>query len=317
MFLFTVKRFFYATLTLAVLGIVVFFALRIAPGGPVAFLMGPDQSNREREAAIAKNLGLDQPLPIQLWRWLGNMAKGDFGYSYFHRQDTLTVISERFPATLELALVCFTLAIVVGVGAGALAAYFSGSLFDKLVCNTALIILAVPSVWMGLLLIVIFAATLKILPSAGQETLGNSGNILDHLVHLILPSLSLSAGYIATFALNTREVVAETLSADYIRTARAKGLSENWVVYRHAIRNALIPIISLGGMALPDLLGGSAVVEAVFAWPGIGQLMVDSFGRRDYPVVLAISMLAAVTVLFCSWLSDVLYHLADPRIKYG
>ncbi|MEI7555537.1 ABC transporter permease [Candidatus Chlorohelix sp.] len=317
MFLFTVKRFFYAALTLAVLAIVVFFALRIAPGGPVAFLMGPDQSNREREAAIAKNLGLDQPLLIQLWRWLGNMAKGDFGYSYFHRQDTLAVISERFPATLELALVCFTLAIVLGVGAGALAAYFSGSIFDKFVSNTALIILAVPSVWMGLLLIVIFAATLKILPSAGQETLGNSGNILDHLAHLILPSLSLSSGYIATFALNTREVVAETLSADYIRTARAKGLSESWVVFRHAIRNALIPIISLGGMALPDLLGGSAVVEAVFAWPGIGQLMVDSFGRRDYPVVLAISMLVAVTVLFCSWLSDVLYHLADPRIKYG
>ncbi|MBA3948253.1 MAG: ABC transporter permease [Herpetosiphonaceae bacterium] len=229
----------------------------------------------------------------------------------------MEVIGQRLPATIELALICFVVAMIAGVVAGTLAAYKPRGWADQIISSVSVILLALPAVWLGLLLIVIFAATLNILPSAGRQTIGGADALVDHLRHLVLPVLTLSAGYAATVALSVREVVVETLAAEYIRTARSKGLGEAAVVVQHALRNALIPIITLAGLTLPDLLGGSVVVETVFAWPGVGQLTAESVARRDYPVLLAVSLIVACAVLVSSLLADILYHVADPRIIYG
>lgn len=313
---FALHRLAQVSLTLLLLAAGAFAVIRSAPGGPAAVLLGPDYYTPEREASINRTLGLDQPLPIQFGRWLQALVAGDVGHSYFHKRAASEVVAERLVPTIVLGAVAWTSSLVIGVGLGAWAALRRGRRIDRIVTSTAILALSTPSFWLGILLIVVFAAWLRILPSAGLVSVGNEDSLADKVWHLALPALTLTAGHAASLALYARAAVVEVVGRDFIRTAHAKGLADRTVAIRHVLRNAAIPIVTIAGLNLAHLLEGSVVVETVFAWPGIGQLTVASVGRRDYPVLMVVALLAGVAVAVASLLTDLAYRWLDPRLGY-
>lgn len=313
---FALKRAGQLGLTVAVLAVCVFVAVRIAPGGPAASLLSAEELTPERIRELERQLGLDAPLHDQLGQWLGQLGQGDFGASYFFRRSAKDVVLERLPATLTLGATSLVVALLIGVSAGVWAASRPGSVVDQIVSSSAVALLATPNFSFGLLLIVLFAAWLRLLPSSGAGPPGYEPTLLESLRYLILPAVTMAAHPAATLALYTRSATLEALASEYVRTARAKGLSARNVAWRHALPNATIPIVTLVGLQLPHLVEGSIVVEAVFTWPGIGALTVASVGRRDYPVLLVITLLAGVGVALASFLTDLAHHLLDPRADY-
>jgi peptide/nickel transport system permease protein len=317
MIAFTLRRAGQASLTLVALAVATFFLLHLTPGGPAQMLLGPDRYTPEREAAINRQLGLSQPLPTQLVRWLIALVRGDLGYSYFMRRPAFEVVRERLPATLLLGGLAFIVALVGGVSWGIWAAARRGSWLDRLLSTIAVVTVSIPSFWLGIGLIVVFAAWLRLLPSAGVAAIGREHDVGDRARHLVLPLLTIAAAHTASLALYTRAALMETLGQDYIRTARSLGARERRVLWGHALRNAAIPVTTQAGLTLPHLIEGSVIVESVFSWPGIGQLTIASVGRRDYPILLVVTLLVGVIVVLATFLTDLVYHWLDPRIRYA
>ena len=291
---FALRRAAQVLLTLAILALAAFLTIRSAPGGPAQVLLGPDRVTPELEAELNQQLGLDRPLPEQFARWVASLVQGDLGYSYFHRRPATDVVGERLPATLLLGGLAFVLSLGGGVALGVWAALCRGSWVDRALSSAAVGVVSTPSFWLGIVLIVIFTAWLRVLPSAGMAPIGREDDLLERGRHLLLPLLTMAAPHAASLALYTRAAMLEALAADYTRTARAKGASERQVAWRHALRNAAIPIATIAGLNLPHVVEGSVIVESVFAWPGLGQLTVASVSCRDYPILLAVTLLVAL-----------------------
>jgi peptide/nickel transport system permease protein len=288
----------------------------LAPGGPLSQFAVSSQMTAEDLDRITKQLGLDRPLPIQYLDWSGRMLRGDWGQSYRDGDAVLSVIGSHLAATLELMVTASIIAILLGCWIGVLGALRRYSLFDQLATVGAMVALSIPTFWFGLVAIYLFSVTLGWLPSGNRETIGN-GSLPDLLHHLVAPALVLALVETAMWARFMRSSMLDVINQDYIRTARAKGLPEWRIVTLHALRNALLPMITVAGLQFPTLLGGALVTETVFTWPGMGRLFLDSIGYRDYPVVMGILMFSASMVLIGSLLADILYAVIDPRIRVG
>jgi len=302
---FLAQRLFRALIALWLVSTVVFVVMRLS-GDPVPLLLPPDAPISEMER-VRRELGLDRPLPVQYAVFLRNTLKLDFGRSLHFRQPAFSVVSGYIPATLELGLTAFFLAALVAVPVGLLSAMKRNTLLDHAAMGFALIGQAAPTFFLGILFILLLSLKLDLFPTSGR---GNWSN-------LVLPALTLGAFTMASIARLTRSAVLEVLRADYIRTARAKGLGEALVVAKHTFRNAAIPILTITALQFGTLLGGAVVTEPVFSWPGIGRLAVQSIYNRDYPVVQCTVFLAAVMFIIINFIVDLLYGFLDPRARVG
>jgi peptide/nickel transport system permease protein len=309
-----IRRLAQTVVLLLVVSLGVFALVTQAPGGPGILL---DRNMGLAEIAQMRALlGLDQPLHVQYLRWLGQVLRGNLGVSYQAGLPVLEIIGQMLPNTLLLSAAALALALVVAIPAGVISAVRPYSRTDQAVTFLALFGISVPTFWLGLLLIVLFSIVLGWLPPGGMQTIGGPRSALDVLRHLLLPAFVLGAATMALFARYTRSSVMAVLRDDYVRTARAKGLAESAVVYRHALRNALLTIVTVVGVQLPRLVGGAAVTETVFAWPGMGSLAVRAAFERDYPMIMGITLVISAVVALTSLLVDLLYVYVDPRIRY-
>ena len=307
---------------------IVFFILGLAPGDPTGVYFGPGMSPEVLEQ-LRRNLGLDDPILIRYGRWLGAFLTGDFGYSLAAGMPVRARLAAALPNTLVLAFGALVLAFLAGTVLGVIQAVRKDSLLDSALGALVLFFYSMPSFWLAIMLILLFSVGAGSLwdwpfslPASGMagphhDLLGPVGRLGDRILHLILPVLSLFLILAAGVSRYVRASMLEVLHQDYIRTARAKGLRESSVVVRHALRNALIPVVTLFGLYFPFLLSGTVFVEYVFAWPGMGKLMVDSILMRDYPVVLAATFVFGVMVVVGNLLADLLYGVVDPRIREG
>lgn len=311
---FLLRRFAQAVLLLFIVSIIGFAILHLAPGGPLSqFAAGGEMAQQDLDR-IAEQLGLNRPLPIQYAEWLWRMLAGDWGSSYRDGQPVLHVIASHIGATLELMLTSTLLAMLLGAWIGILGAIRRYSLFDSLATIGAMIALSIPTFWFGLVVIYVFSVGLGWLPAGNRYTIGD-GSLLNQVHHLIGPVMVLALVSTAVWSRYMRSSMLEVVNQDYVRTARAKGLPERSILIRHALRNALLPMITITGLHVPTLLSGALVTETIFTWPGMGRLFLDSISYRDYPVVMGILMFTAVLVLLGSLVADLLYGIADPRIS--
>jgi peptide/nickel transport system permease protein len=296
--------------------IVIFAIIQAAPGGPEGALLetgrfiAPEviESYRER-------LGVDQPIPVQYVRWLSAALTGDLGVSFSTTRPVADMILERLPATLELMGASFLLAAVVALALGIFSAVRQYSTFDFLATGFSFVGIAMPVFWFALILQLLFSVKLGWLPVAGTETVGDT-SLADHLKHLILPGVVLSFRYIAGWSRYLRSSLLGVLRTDYVRTARAKGLPEISVIGIHALRNALIPLVSIMALNLAGMFSGAVITETIFAWPGIGRMFVQAMFQRDYPLLMGILLLGSVMVIVFNLVADILYGVLDPRIRY-
>jgi len=294
--------------------LIAFSLLRLAPGDPVLAYAG-DVRDPQILDEMRHQLGLDQPLPIQYLAWLGRAVHGDFGRSIRTHQAVGEAIVERLPATLELTGAALVFSVSMGLLIGTLSALQRNSPLDLLATAVTIAGVSIPNFVLGLLLILLFALVLRLLPPGGYSPIIDDPG--EGLRRLILPALTLSA---ATLAVNMRQVrssLLDVLSQDYIRTARAKGLSQSAIVVRHALKNGLIPIVTVVGLQVGALIEGAIITEQIFFWPGVGRLVVDSIGGRDYPVVQAVVLLSALSYMLSTLLVDIVYAWLDPRISYA
>ncbi len=292
-----------ALVALWLISTVVFVVMRLS-GDPVPLLLPPD-APRSEIFRVRAELGLDRPLPVQYVVFLGHVLRGDFGRSIHFREPAARVVLGYLPATLELGLTAFTLAVLVAVPIGLLSAMRRNTLLDHAAMGFALVGQSAPTFFIGILFILVLSLKAGLLPTSGRGT----------AAHLVLPALTLGAFAMASIARLTRSAVLEVLRADYIRTARAKGLSEALVVAKHTLKNAAIPIVTITGIQFGTLLGGAVVTETVFAWPGIGRLAIHSIYNRDYPVVQCTVFFSAVIFIVINFLIDLVYGLLDPRVR--
>ncbi len=309
------RRLFQSAILLALVTVIAFALMHLAPGGPLAVYTMTPTLRAEDIAALERSLGLDQPLHIQYLRWASGMLTGDWGRSYRDTRPVTDVIFGRLPATLELAGTALVIAIVLGVGIGVLGAVRQYSIADYLASIGAMIALSIPTFWFGLMVIYLFAVRLGWIPAGNRQTIGEPFSLLDRLHHLVAPATVLGLVLVATWSRYTRAAMLETINQEYVRVARAKGLSERRVLAGHAFRNALVPLVTLLGIQLPILFGGALVTESIFTWPGMGRLFVDSLNYRDYPVMMGMLFLTALIVIVFNLLADVLAAILDPRIR--
>uniref|UniRef100_A0A7C2WRJ4 ABC transporter permease n=1 Tax=Thermorudis sp. TaxID=1969470 RepID=A0A7C2WRJ4_9BACT len=310
---YVVRRLLQAVVLLFFVSVLTFLLIHSAPGGP-ALLANPELS-REQIQQMTEQLGLDDPLPVQYLRWLGNVVQGDFGSSYNTVQPVTRLIAERLPNTIMLTGLALVISILVAVPLGVLSALKRNSALDRIIAGFSFIGVSIPVFWLGIMLIIVFAVQLKVLPAGGMYTLGAEFSLLDRLEHLLLPTLVLVVANLAELTRYTRSGMINVLTEDYIRTARAKGLPNRLVLIRHALRNALIPVITIIGVLLPRAVSGAAITETVFSWPGMGRLAVEAAMTRDYPVVLGATLTVALVVVLSSLVTDLLYAYIDPRIR--
>jgi len=298
------------------ISIVLFAVIQAAPGGPEGALL---ESGRFIDPAVIEayreRLGVDQPVHIQYVRWLSAAFSGDLGTSFSTTRPVAEMIVERLPATLELMGAAFVFAAIVAILLGIVSAVRQYSWFDHLGTGLSFVGIAMPVFWFALILQLVFGVYLGWLPIAGTETVGAS-SLTDHLLHLILPTIVLSFNYIAGWSRYLRSSLLSVLRADYVRPARAKGLPERRVVGVHALRNALIPLLSIMALNLSSLFSGAVITETVFAWPGIGRMFVQAMFSRDYPLLMGILMLGSLMVIVFNLVADLLYGVLDPRIRY-
>ena len=313
---FLLRRLWQSLILLTIVSMIGFAILYLAPGGPMSQFAQSAQMSQEDLDRIARQLGLDRPLPVQYWDWLLRMLSGDWGRSFRDNSPVWSVIGSHLRATFELMAVSTLIAIALGCWIGILGAIRRYSIFDMVATVGAMVALSIPTFWFGLIAIYLFSVQLGWLPAGNRQTIGD-GSFLDVAHHLIAPALVLALVETAIWARFMRSAMLDVIGQDYIRTARAKGLPERAVLRGHAMRNALLPLITLAGLQFPTLLGGALVTETVITWPGLGRLFLDSVEYRDYPVVMGILMFSAVMVLLGSLLADMLYAVADPRIRMG
>ncbi len=293
---------------IVVLGVIciVFLLIHLVPGDPVEMMLGESARPADREA-LRVALGLNQPVHTQLLSYLGGLATLDFGQSLYYRLPIAEILWQRIPATFELAVASMLVAVAIAFPLGAFAAARKGTVWDNVAMGFSLFGVSIPNFWMGPLLIMVFSLWLGWFPVSGR----------DGFASLVLPALTLGTALAAILARMVRSTLLEVLGEDYIRTARAKGLSEPVVIFRHAFRNALLPVITLLGLQLGTLLGGAVITETVFSWPGVGLLTIEAIQRRDYPVVQACVLLISLSYVVVNTLTDVVYAWVDPRIRLG
>lgn len=310
-----VKRLLQAVPLLIGVSIIGFAMMHLAPGGPLAiYTLNPTITAQDIER-IKHVFGLDQPLYIQYLKWAAGMFTGNWGNTFFGGRPVLDVIMERVPATLLLMGSGMSVAMIIGMLIGILGAVKRYSVFDYLATTGAMVTLSFPTFWFGLMMIFVFSLQLGWLPSGGMFTLGGDEDLLDLLEHLILPTVVLALVLVAQWSRYTRSSFLEVIHQDYIRTARSKGISGSRILFRHAFPNAVAPLIALAGIQLPWLFSGALVTETIFGWPGMGRLFVDSLTMKEYPVLMGMIMLTAMTVVIGNLLADVLNALIDPRIR--
>jgi peptide/nickel transport system permease protein len=297
-----------------------FLLVHAAPGDPASVIAGEaGAADPQFLAQLRAQFGLDQPLSTQLWLYVSHVAQGDLGVSYRQQRPVLGLILERLSATLLLTGTAFILAVLGGVTLGALAARRVGRTSDSLITVLALGLYATPIFWVGLMLVLVFSVWLDWLPSFGMNTVGadltGGAAVLDTARYLLLPALTLGLFYMAVYARLTRAAMLEVASQDFVRTARAKGVPEGGVQRRHVLRNALLPVITVAGIQAGQLVGGSILVETVFAWPGIGRLAFDALLARDYQILLGVFLATSALVLVFNLVTDLLYAWIDPRVE--
>jgi peptide/nickel transport system permease protein len=293
-----------AIVTLGALSLAVFLSVH-ATGDPALYLLGPEGTQQDHEQ-LKKNMGLDKPLPVQYGLFLSKVVRGDFGESHISGQEARKVLLERFPATLQLAGAAMVLTVVVGLPLGILSAVKRDTFVDLFAKFFAVLGIATPSFWVAIMLILLFGAILGWLPTFGRGGLS----------HLVLPAFVLGWGGMAGMVRLVRSSMLEVLDSEYVKFARVKGLPERMVVYKHALKNAVIPALTFGGLTLAGLLNGSVAIEVVFAWPGIGRLMLQGINQRDFPIVQATVLAAGFFYVVIALMVDILYAYVNPRIRY-
>jgi peptide/nickel transport system permease protein len=318
---FLIRRIGYGLLLM--LGVVVlnFLLIRLAPGDPAVVIAGEmGGATEEMLESIREEYGLNKPLIVQLGIYVGNVATGDLGESFFFNQPVATLIAQRILPTILLVVTAQVLSIAIGVFLGVLAARKPNGVMSAFVSIFATIGYAVPVFWTGIMLIILFASVLPIFPVEGMQSVKlRDANLfvqmLDILHHLILPAFTLAIIYLAQYARLSRASMLEVLGSDYIRTAKAKGASERSILFKHALRNAALPILTVAGLQFGNLISGALLVETVFNWPGMGRLAFDSILRRDYPTIMGVLFFASAMVVIANILTDMSYRLADPRLR--
>jgi len=316
---FILRRLLYAIPTLIGISIITFAIARLAPGDPIRlFTFGIRDFTQADYEQLLHRYGLDKPMPLQYVDWLWNAFHGSFGESLIYHRESFAMLMERVPNTLQLAAAALLLQLLVGVPLGVLAAFKRGTWVDGAIRVFGVAGHAVPAFWLGLILIIVFAVQLRWLPSIGMLTVGHDQwDILDRLKHLILPSFVLALTGIANYSRILRAETLDVLSQDFVRTAHAKGLRERTVIFTHALRNALIPVVTALGGVLAALVGGALVIEQVFSWPGVGQFTFQAAIAKDYPIVQAGVMFTSTLLVISYLLRDLTYVIVDPRIKAG
>ncbi|MFN8593304.1 MAG: ABC transporter permease [Thermomicrobiales bacterium] len=317
---FILRRFAISIPVLFGISVVTYLFLYLAPGDPLTAMLnpqqvatlGPDWVEERREA-----MGLNDPFPVQYGHWLAEVARGNLGYSYRGGQPVTALIAERIGPTLRLMSVVLVFALAVGVPLGVLSALKHYSWIDYLVTVLGFAAVSVPSFFLALGLIYIFALKLRWLPAAGMYTVGSTPEFGDSLRHIILPALALGIAQAAPLIRYVRSGMLESIAQDYVNVARAKGLRERTVIFGHALRNVLIPLVTIVAIELPGLFGGTVIIEQIFSWPGMGTLTINSVFDRDYPVIMGITLIGAVMIVISNLLADVLYAVIDPRIRYS
>ncbi len=315
------------------ISVVVFLMMTLTPGDPVELMLGDARATPEQRESLRRDMGLDRPLPERFVRFLANAATGEFGMSFHHRRPVAQVILERLPATIELTVASMAIALSVGIGLGVLAAVRRDSWLDRLSTVTALVGVSMPGFWFGILLILLFAVTLGVLPVSGRigyqgevpfvtglllvDTLiaGRLSSFLDALRHLLLPAVTLGLAMAALLMRVTRAAMLEALAQDYVTFAEAKGLTRARVLFRHALKNALIPTVTVAAIETGTLLGGNMIVETVFGWPGLGRLVVEGIFTRNYPLVQAAVLLYAVIYVLLNLCADLICAALNPRVR--
>ena len=309
------RRLGFAALMLVGVSLILFVIMQLAPGGPEAVLIGGEFS-AEAAAQIRARLGLDRPIAVQYVTWALAAVRGDLGRSFKTGDPVARLIADRLGPTLQLTGAALLLAIIVAVPLGVLAAVRRGTTWDTLGSAFSLFGVSFPSFWLGIMLILLFSEAVPWLPPSGLAEYGHESDVVSRVRHAILPTLTLGLIQMAAVMRFTRSSLLEALRQDYVRTARAKGLADGRVVWRHALRNALIPVVTVVGLTLPSLVGGAVLTETVFAWPGIGRLAVGAVFERDYPVIMGVNLVVAAVVITANLLTDLAYTVIDPRISY-
>ncbi|MDI3341649.1 MAG: ABC transporter permease [Sphaerobacter sp.] len=310
-----IRRLIQAVVLLFFVSIITFVLIHSAPGGP-SLLSNPELSRQDIEQ-MREQMGLNDPLPVQYGRWLGNVLQGNLGRSYNTVEPVRSLIASRLPNTLLLTGLALGLSIAVAIPLGVLSATRRNSALDRIVAGISFFGVSIPVFWLGIVLIIVFSIQMKWLPAGGMATLGQDFSLVDRIKHLVLPTFVLATANLAELTRYTRSGMISVLSEDYIRTARSKGLTNRAVIFRHALRNALIPVVTVIGVLLPRAVGGAAITETVFSWPGMGRLAVEAAATRDYPVVLGTTLTVAIVVVLSSLLTDLVYSYLDPRIRVG
>ncbi|MBS7703203.1 ABC transporter permease [Chelatococcus asaccharovorans] len=313
--------------------VIVFVMMLLTPGDPVEIMLADQQATPQQVETMRHDMGLDRPALERFGVFLGNAATGNFGLSFFHRRPVFDVIAERLPATIELTLAALLLALVIAIPLGVIAAIKKNSLVDRLAAVGSLFGISLPGFWFGIILIILFAVHLKILPVAGRMDFacevapvtylltidsllrGRPDCFTNALSHLVLPALTLALPMAAVLTRVQRTAMIEVLRSDYITFAEAKGLSRRRILWRHALKNALVPTVTVAAIETGSLLGGNMVVETVFGWPGLGRLVVESIFVRNYPLVQAAVLFYAVTYVLLNFVADILYTVLNPRVK--
>lgn len=314
MFKYVVKRILQAIPLLIGVSVIAFAIMHLAPGGPLSvYTLNPSITAQDIEK-IKVILGLDQPVHIQYLKWAGGMFTGNWGTTFFGGRPVFDVIVERIPATFLLMGSGMSIAVIVGMSIGVLGAFKRYSIFDYLATTGAMVALSFPTFWFGLMAIYIFSLKLGWFPSGGMFTLGGDEDILDLLRHLVLPTVVLALVLVAQWSRYSRSSFLEVIHQDYIRTARSKGIKGSQILTRHALPNAVAPLIALAGVQLPWLFSGALVTETIFGWPGMGRLFVDSLTMKEYPVLMGMVMFTAMAVILGNLIADLVNAFIDPRI---
>jgi len=301
---YVLKRTLLGILAIIGVSVIIFIATRLS--GDVTFLMLPDNATKEDIVAIRAALGLDKPIPIQYLIFIQHAVVGDFGSSIIYKLPAMNLVFARLPATIELAFAAFSITICIGIPIGVLSAARRGKWVDKMGTLFALVGQSMPAFWVGIMLILVFSVWLRWLPTSGRGGIN----------YIIMPALTLGWYSVAAVMRLTRSGMVDALDNEYIRLARLKGNPERIVIWKHALRNALIPVITMSGIQLATLLGGAVIIETVFSWPGLGKLIMDAISKRDYPVVQAGVFVTSSVFVFCNLVVDLLYGVIDPRIRY-
>lgn len=306
------RRVLFGIITLLIMSLIVFILINAAPGGPAAIVnMNATTASRE---AVAKLYGLNQPVIVRYAEWVAHAVRGNFGISYSLQQPVMQVIGIYFPNTALLAGTALILAMLIGVPLGTQAAIRRKRVFDKVVSSITMLGLSTPDYWLAMVAIIVFSAWLRLLPASGMSAAGGGGGGI--IAHMVLPVGVLTFVFMPNIFVIAKSSMIEAMRSDYTRTARGKGASEPRVIYRHALRNAFNPILSVVGLVFAVLIGGDAIVETVFAWPGIGHLMVEATAARDYPLMMGATMVIGAGVILINIVVDVMYGLLDPRVRY-